>query len=157
MSSSLVRQTQLADKWAGAEGQTSGGNAFVCRWRTPVLGPPDIDGYHKVLKVIWAYAEVGAGDMPSSDDSEAMGVFEDRICEAFEHDGHAYLAAVLTFDGARQWVFYTADVPECGRRLANMPQEEERYPIELSAESDPTWSWLRENVLGPVDWQGAQP
>ena len=56
-----------------------------------------------------------------------MRVFEDRLCDAWEHDAIAVLTAVLTFDGARQWVFYTADTEQCGSRLNAMPQEQERY------------------------------
>jgi hypothetical protein len=85
--------------------------------------------------------------MPDNFESEAMGEFEDRLCAALEADAHAYLAAVLTFDGARQWVFYTDDVAECGRRLEAMPQNEQPYPIELDAFDDPDWSYLRKQLL----------
>jgi len=119
----------------------------MCRWRLPVLGPPDVGGYDRVLKVVWIYADENRGEMPSDTLSEQMETFEDRLCEAWENDGHAYLSAVLTFDGARQWVFYTGDVQECGRRLHEMPQEEERYPIELTTEADPEWTWLRQHIL----------
>ena len=62
-----------------------------------------------------------------------MEAFENRFCQAVEHDAHAVLAAVLTFDGARQWVIYTSDVQECGARLEAMPQEPEPYPLELTS------------------------
>lgn len=141
-----VRETQLHDQWSMGEiwnDKITG----LCRWRTPVLAPPDVNGYDRVLKVVWIYADENTGAMPSYEQSEQMSVFENRLCAAWEHDGHAYLAAVLTFDGARQWVFYTFDVPECGRRLHGMPQEAERYPIELITELDPEWSWLRHQIL----------
>jgi Family of unknown function (DUF695) len=88
--------------------------------------------------------------MPSASDSFDMGQFEDRLCEVLEVDARAFLAAVLTFDGARQWVFYTADVGECGRRLEAMPQNVERYPIEIDAFDDPAWQYLRTKIVKSV-------
>ena len=88
--------------------------------------------------------------MPSPDDSEQMAEFENRFCDAVERDATAILTAVLTFDGARQWVFYTGDVQECGERLANMPQRDEPYPLELATEEDPGWQYLREQILKVV-------
>jgi hypothetical protein len=88
--------------------------------------------------------------MPSTTDSVDMGQFEDRLCEVLEADAQAFLAAVFTFDGARQWVFYTADIEECRRRLEAMPQNAEPYPIEIDAFDDPTWQYLRTQILKRV-------
>jgi len=148
MRSREVVATLQADTWTMAERTTDLGLGIV-RFRTPVLRAGQVEGYGRVLRVLWPYAEEDSGAMPTSADSEAMGEFEDRLCAAVESDAHAYLAAVLTFDGARQWVFYTDDVTECGRRLEAMPQNEEPYPIELDAFDDPEWQYLREEILGP--------
>ena len=59
-------------------------------------------------------------------------------------------ADFLTFDGARQWVFYTSNVGECGARLEAMPQEAELYPLELTTEKDPAWRYLSEEILKQV-------
>jgi hypothetical protein len=50
-----------------------------------------------------------------------MKRFEGHLCGAFEQDALAVLTAVLTFDVARQWVFYTDDVQECANRLSEIP------------------------------------
>lgn len=142
----------MNDAWILAEAH-NGESPALCRWRTPVLGPPDVDGYERVLKVLWIYGQEGWREFPTEAQSQAMQVFENRLCDAWERDGLAYLAAVLTFDGARQWVFYTDDVQECGHRLNQMPQEQEPYPLELTNESDPEWSWLRENILKRFVWR----
>jgi hypothetical protein len=119
----------------------------LIRYRLPILGGVEVPGYSWRLAVLWPYAEPESGALPTRQANEAMDVFEDRIFEAFGHDNHAVWVAVLTFDGARQWVFYTNDVAECGRRLAAMPQEDEPYPIEMEADEDPTWDYLRESIL----------
>jgi hypothetical protein len=72
-----------------------------------------------------------------------------RLCAAWERDGLAFLAGVFTFDGARQWIFYTRDVAECSERLHAMPQERDRYPIELTTRTDARWEFFRTEVLGP--------
>jgi hypothetical protein len=62
-------------------------------------------------------------------------------------DAHAFLSAVLTSDGARQWVFYAGNIAECGRRLEAMPQNDRPYPVEIDTFVDPDWAYLRNQVL----------
>lgn len=143
------------DVWAMADGSLDTG-PFILRWRTPVFNGADSGQYIYRVSVLWAYAEENSGDLPDDQLSEAMAVFEDRLCHAWEYDGNAILAAVLTFDGARQWLFYTRNVDECGERIAGMPQEEEAYPIEINTEEDPGWTYLREQMLASVDWEQHQ-
>jgi hypothetical protein len=134
------------DRWTAVEGGTDIG-PFLLRYRTPILAPPDTKGYGHVLKIVWPYADENTGALPSREDSEQMAKFENRFCEAVEQDATAILTAVLTFDGARQWVFYTGDVRQCGERLNNMPQNDEPYPLELTTEQDPDWQYLHEKIL----------
>ena len=138
------------DKWNLVERSTEYGLGLL-RYRTPVPRPNEVKGYERVLRILWPYADEGTGAMPSEAQSEAMGEFEDRLCAALEFDAHAYLAAVLTFDGARQWIFYTSNVDVCGSRLEAMPQNQDPYPIELDAFDDPEWSYLRGTILGEVE------
>lgn len=139
------------DAWAGSEGELESG-PFILRFRTPVASPGATHPYEHLLHVIWAYADEDSGTLPTDADSEAMQEFEDRLCEAWEHDALAILTAVLTFDGARQWVFYTQEVAECEERLNAMAQGDEPYPIELTTEPDPDWSYLRDDILGSTDY-----
>lgn len=134
------------DKWEIAEVLKPGAPAML-RYRVPVLGPEGVEGYEKALRVLWAYADADSGALPTEQDSEDMGRFEDRLSHALQHDAHGFLAAVLTFDGARQWVFYTNDITECGRRINKMPQEKGRYPIEIDAFDDPRWEYLRGTLM----------
>jgi hypothetical protein len=137
------------DEWAAVKGKAENG-PFVLRYRTPILAPSDTKGYGRVLKIVWAYANENTRAMPTSEESKRMAQFENRFCDAVEQDALAILTAVLTFDGARQWVFYTRDVQECGVRLNEMPQDDEPYPLELTTEQDPQWTYLREEVLRKV-------
>jgi Family of unknown function (DUF695) len=122
----------------------------LIRYRLPILGGFEVPCYSWRLAVLWPYAQSDSGALPTPQANEEMDVFEDRIFKAFGQDNHAVWVAVLTFNGARQWVFYTNDVAECSRRLAAMPQESKPYPIEMEAEKDPTWDYLRETILRPL-------
>jgi hypothetical protein len=133
--------------------------AFL-RFRGPLVKAGETGVHVHLIEVLWPYAEEESGELPSDDDIAAMEVFEERLCDAWEHDGHGFLAAVLTFDGSRQWVFYVRDTAECVRRLEAMPHEDELYPIELSTKLDPDWSFLHDELLlsfregmDPEEWK----
>jgi Family of unknown function (DUF695) len=149
MATCKVLEVLRNDRWKCVQGENDVGPC-VLRYRTPVLTPAEINGYGHVLKIVWPYADDNIGAMPSADDTEQMAEFEDRFRAAVEHDATAILTADLTFDGARQWVYYTGDVQECGVRLNNMPQSDEPYPLELTTEDDPRWEYLRDEILKDV-------
>ena len=129
---------------------------FIISFRTPVLGPKDIGDYIHRLSVIWSYADEDSDAMPENSASKDMKVFEKRLVEAWEYDYNAILTAVLTFDGERQWIFYTKNVDECRKRLSEMPQNKEPYPIELKTDEDPECSYLRESFLSVTSWEEYQ-
>ncbi len=153
----MTRIDQLLshDTWATAEGGPDDA-PYLIRFRTPIVEAGEAPGHDHRLSVVWAYAAEGSGALPDDATSAAMAEFENRLCDAWEHDALAFLSAVVTYDGARQWVWYTGNVALCGERLDDMPQEAEPYPIELSTEYDPDWNFLREEVLANVDWEAQQ-
>lgn len=91
--------------------------------------------------------------MPAPSDMQEMSRFEDFLTASVEQDGLAVLTAILTFDGARQWVYYTRDIQQFAERLSAIPDfYGDPYPLEISTQEDPIWSYLREQILGPVDY-----
>jgi hypothetical protein len=132
------------DRWSILE-KTSGDAPALLRYRSPVPKPTEVEGCGWALRILWAYAEVDSGAWPTPDDSEKMSAFEEKLSQALEGSMLAFLAAVLTFDGARTWLFYTRDVDECSRRL-NATFGTEPLPIELDAFEDPQWEHLRADV-----------
>jgi hypothetical protein len=151
MSTNNRRSKQVASAMAGEQWKivelVGAGGVDMLRYRTPVLGPHDVEGYENVLQILWAYADADSGAAPSRADSEAMGKFEDQLSEALESDALAYLAAVLTFDGARTWIFYTGDLSESSQRIVDITKGDQLYPIERDAFADPEWSFLRTTLL----------
>lgn len=154
MQNENVAQLIIEDVWSLVQGERESG-PFLLRYRQPVLQASDVNGYVRCLRIVWAYAAENSGTLPEEHAQSAMNSFENRLCEALEYDALAVLVAVLTFDGARQWIFYTSDISECGQRINTMPQEEDAYPVELDAFDDSAWEYLREQILSNIDVETA--
>jgi len=98
--------------------------------------------YPHHLNIIWQCADVGASQMPTSDENERMRIFEDRLVQATGYDEQSILAGVLTGKGKREFIFQARDPKVFTRSLTEMPQEVERYPIEIHYYEDPTWDYF---------------
>lgn len=155
MKSKVVRVLEH-DHWALAEGTRPVG-PFILRYRTPVITAADVGAHVHLVQLVWEFDDPRSGAMPEPGVSETMQTFEDRLCGAWEQGGLAFLAAVLTIDGARQWILYTRDVPECLRRLATIRHQGEPYPVEITSRIDRTWIFLHQVILSEVDWQAHNP
>jgi Family of unknown function (DUF695) len=125
----------------------------LVRYRTPVLSSAETRTHPHCVRVVWPYAPDGTGALPDDRVSAALERFESRLVAAWESDHLAVLAAVLTFDGARQWAFYTSDVPRCAERLSGLPEDSAAYPIEIDAFADPDWAYLRSDLLAQVPFE----
>ena len=146
-----MKQLLELDRWTLASGEAPLGACLV-RYREPVLSAREVVGYARCLRIVWSYAPEGLGELPDDATSTRLEAFETTLCEALESDHTAILTAVMTFDGARQWVFYTDNVDRCGQAINAIPQEEdERYPLELDVFDDSDWSYLRDQVLLRVE------
>ena len=150
MKSKQIADVVNEDSWAIAEGDHEGKPVLV-RFRHKLRNVTDVSGYPQLLQITWPYEEADESGMPEAEDSNAMELFEEHMIAAFEHDQHAVLTAVITTDGVRQWIIYTGDLEECGKRLSAMPHEQDEYPIELVADDDPEWEFLREEILAGCD------
>ncbi len=153
---SKVARVLEHDHWALAEGTRPVG-PFVLRYRTPVLGAADVGAHVQLVQLVWEFDDAGSGAMPEPGVSDTMQLFEDRLCAAWERDGLAFLAAVLTIDGARQWIVYARDVAECLRRLGTIRHDGEPYPVEITSRIDRGWSFLHEDILSEVEWRPHNP
>lgn len=138
------------EEWNVASGDGPAG-PFFFRWRTPILQPGETSGYDRLLRISWHFALEGSRELPPPASDEQRARFEADIVAVFEHDYHAVLTCVWTYDGAAEWAFYTADVSECGARVGRMPHPYGKYPISLQADDDPDWTYFREVRLGSID------
>lgn len=126
-----------------------GGSVFV-RW----LGeePEDWAALPEAVLVSWSHPESGSPD----DVLRAMEDFEGLLRPLWSAPD-ACLALIETFADSRVWTFYTGDpnafAAELNRLLADYPP----FPLELSHESDPSWSRWRKFSTLPKKAQSGDP
>ena len=126
--------------WSVAQGSHDA-LPVLTRFRQFPASFPRADFPHR-LNFFWSFVTPTDAGLPSPDDSQAASTFEDRLIDAVEPDSQAVLCAVLTGRGMREFVFQTTDPGDFLRRLTEMPQEEEPYPIQIQHEEDPTWDYF---------------
>jgi len=126
--------------WALAAGEHEGSHLLI-RFRQ---FPEDFARaqFPERINIFWRMYEPELNGLPTNQESQRLETFENRLVSAVERDGHSILSVVLTCAGRREFVFHTADVAEFVQRLTNMPQEVERYPIDLLRNNDPDWAYF---------------
>ncbi len=97
-----------------------------------------------LIRVSWRYEALPDG-MPCERDAEMLGRINDAFEETFRKDKAAYLVAIQTGEGRRDWIFYTGNL-NIFNKVFNRALEpiEETIPFEIDAESDPEWSVYRD-------------
>jgi len=126
--------------WSIAEGMHEG-KPMIIRYRGLDQSFPR-NRYSQRLNIFWTFAAPTVQGLPSSGDSSRVRLFEDRLIKAVEGDGQSILSMVLTGKGQWEFIFHTTDVKEFLRRLTEMPQEKERYPIEIDHSEDTGWNYV---------------
>lgn len=116
---------------------------FLLRWRVVPRGI-DRGQWPSTLVITWENRFSTPEGFPVERELEAMGVFELRLGEAVEKDALAVMSISVTGQKERVLVFHTHDVAEFSKRLHEMPQEEQRYPIYIEKFDDPSWTHLDE-------------
>jgi hypothetical protein len=132
------------DQWAVAEG-THNDLPLMIRFRDKFVQGVNISNHPQLIQIFWEYSEHESG-MPSTEDSQSMEVFENRLVEALEGDLTGVLSAVITTNGVREWVYYCKSTDSFAKKLHNMPQESEPYPIGIEAGNDPDWEYFFNQV-----------
>ena len=96
--------------------------------------------YPYLVRVSWRYNAQSDG-FPDDTDAELMGRVNDALESTFRKDKCAYMVAIYTGEGIRDWLFYTHSLTifskVFNRALADI---EETVPFEIEAQSDPEWS-----------------
>src|SRR5438874_5331996 len=135
------------DRWSLAEGHFDTGLCLV-RFRTEVPSADATGDHTRLISIEWAYAEEGSGELPDEPTQAEMLQFENDLRDSVQKDALAILMAVVTFEGIRQWVFYTRDEPNFMKRLSLIPHHgRERFPIKIGTSDDAEWSYLRNEIL----------
>ena len=107
---------------------------------------PDALGPHlpHLVCVSWSMTEPTELGLPSDDETKELERFENELVPRVEAGSMGLLAAVITEDSQRHWYFYLSDRNGFSEALHDVPQKEERYPIEITIQENEGWRLFRE-------------
>jgi hypothetical protein len=97
--------------------------------------------YPSRILVQWVMRNSAPGGLPTPDEEDRLGEFENLITQAMLPDNTALLVHTHTDSGVRNYVFYARDVEQFMLRLQRMPHPNGRFPIVLHQYEDATWSF----------------
>lgn len=97
-----------------------------------------------LISVSWRYNALPDG-FPDEVDAELMGRVSDALEATFRKDKSAYIAAIITGEGCRDWLFYAASLTIFGRVFNRALENiEETVPFRIEVQDDPEWSQYKE-------------
>lgn len=131
------------DRWWSAPMTGDGGRTVIVTGRDNMEKKMKSGKYPYVIRVSWRYNALPDG-MPDEMDAELMGRVTDAIDATFRKDKAAFLVAIYTGDGQRDWLFYTANLAIFGKVFNRALEDIETIPLEIDAQSDPDWEEYRE-------------
>lgn len=88
--------------------------------------------------LLWRYSS--ANGMPSRSEREQMDKLEDLLRPIVDRDRIATLVLVSTGENFREWTYYAKKEAAFLARLNETLKGRPRFPIEIHAASDPSWS-----------------
>lgn len=128
--------------WLGADVDYNG-RPLLIRLRQFAKEFP-VSKYPERLNITWSMSEPDENGLPTDQEFERVAAFENRLVDAVEPDEQSILIGVLTCNGEKEFIFQTADPSEFLKRLTEMPQETERYPITIERYDDPEWDYFKD-------------
>jgi hypothetical protein len=141
---SVVSESFDSIGWSVAEGQTDS-YKFQVRYRRFEKAFPRTH-YPNRLNIFWNVSLPDQEGLATKEELEKLHSFENRLIDTVELDESAILAAVLTGRKEREFVFFAKDPKDFVRRLTEMPQENDRYPIQIHLDQDPSWEYFDEII-----------
>lgn len=94
--------------------------------------------------IVWRYQ--GKKGMPSLEERGRMDTLEDTLALAVEE--FSTLALVSTGDNLKEWTYYTRKEDEFLERLNLALRDLPRFPIEIHAAPDPSWTTYERFAAG---------
>jgi hypothetical protein len=125
--------------WTMAEGRTQA-YPYLLRIRQVPPGFPR-QRFPQRLNIFWSLTDADENGYPTGGELQRLHAFEDRLVAVMESDQFAMLALITTGRREREFVFYTANPDEFLRRLTNIPQEHNPYPIKIHLNQDAQWRY----------------
>jgi hypothetical protein len=125
--------------WALFESKKQGSDrAIVFRYAKTFAPSFQRAMYPDRVILVWKYSSESG--MPVIAERERMDRLEDLILPAVEEKAQSVLVLVSTGEGFREWIYYTKSASVFVEKLNETLKTSPRFPIEIHAAPDPTWS-----------------
>ncbi|MBW8371525.1 MAG: DUF695 domain-containing protein [Thiobacillus sp.] len=131
--------TTGAQTWAIAESKHASGNrSIVFRYISEFS--PGHKRESQPIRVVFVWRYQGTNGMPAKPERERMERLEDLLEPALEKSEVATLVLVSTGEGLREWTYYAKSEELFFAKLNQALKLEPKFPIEVHAGADPSWS-----------------
>ena len=132
------------ERWWSAPLTGEGGKTVIVTGRDYMDDIIASGKYPYLICVSWSYNSLPDG-MPDDIDAELMGRVNDALQAKFSKDKAAYMVAIFTGEGKRDWLFYTKSLPIFNKIFnAALADIEETVPFEIEAREDAEWDEYKE-------------
>jgi hypothetical protein len=140
-----VESQVVQSRWGLAIGEDQQSPVIVRYLQGP--GTEDSGGrFSQRIRIQWQYEAMMANGMPTRDQSHQMDIFEGAILKALEHAGKGLLTAVVTQDGAREWLMVVAEPKAAARQVEKLSSTVEEGSISVAIQPDSNWGDLTELI-----------
>ncbi|WP_171957723.1 DUF695 domain-containing protein [Stenotrophomonas maltophilia] len=146
-----ISELLAGDRWAIAHGFQDNCPRIV-RYRNGIsLGLDRSEHQHLVL-IRWNYPEAaGKEGLPSTDDLDEIGRFEDALLAAVERPLGDVLVSATTGQCQRVWALYVQSPEAFVEKFGNVHTPTDGRPIEVGIWMDPDWGYFFNETLGAID------
>jgi len=139
------------DRWAMAHGYQDGWPRIV-RYRDAIAQELDRSQHQHLVLIRWSYPEaVGKEGLPSTDDLDEIGRFEDALLAAVERPLGDILVSAATGQGQRIWALYVKSPEAFVDKFGDVHTPSDGRPIEVGIWMDPDWGYFFNEILGAID------
>jgi Family of unknown function (DUF695) len=130
------------DDWVIAQGEDNG---FPLIIRSRVVMPKGIKQklHRHSMSIVWEYVSEKINGFPSSNLQSRMEFFENALVAELEGVNQAFLTAIFTCKGRREWHWYSCDPEDTVKLINKALINQEQYPISITSEDDPDWDDFR--------------
>lgn len=140
-----VESQVIQSRWGLAIGEDQQSPVIVRYLQEP--GSDEVGGrFNQRIRIQWQYEAMMANGMPTRDQSHQMDIFEGALLKMLEHADKGLLTAVVTQDGAREWLMVVADPKSAVSLVEKLASTVEEGKVTIDTRSDSNWGDLTELI-----------
>jgi hypothetical protein len=128
--------------WVLAKGKQDG-HSLMMRYRRFSQDFPKQE-YPVRINMVCDVKEQTASGLPTRNEYERLGRFEEQLMNTVEEDEDSVLAMVITRSGKREFIFQTADAESFRERLSHVYGEVTDYQLNLLQSEDDDWEYIQD-------------